>query len=121
MNKVLKVKETVERVRVKLTSVDKDLRELFFHESVEYLSKLQNIIDIDLERIVEDQEQDYKSGNKKPCKECKGRGYEVEIENRIDATYPSNLPDSGFVSKDYKVEKQCKECKGKGYKELKWV
>lgn len=45
------------------------------------------------------------------CPKCEGRGYTVKDVN----TYPSGLPDSGWVTKYETKHYDCDLCEGEGY------
>ena len=56
-------------------------------------------------------EEALKHEGKVPCSKCYGHGTVSEKYN----SYPSNLPDSGFVEKWAYRDIKCDECNGMGY------
>ena len=51
-----------------------------------------------------------------PCPKCNSRGYIIKKIN----TYPSGLPDSGWVEQLEDDYIECDLCKGKGYTDIKY-
>ena len=57
----------------------------------------------------------------KICTNCKGKGFKLENKRIPKRDYPTNLPDSGWVTEEIEVEISCLSCSGKGFLVLKWI
>ena len=65
-------------------------------------------------------EQKIIDGIRKGCIDCKNKGFTSHEKQVIDPNYPTNLPDSGWITIQKTVREDCVKCKGKGYLELGW-
>lgn len=72
---------------------------------------VKKIIDINGDMMLSELFERMKNGNQFECPKCEGKGYTTKMVN----TYPSGLPDSGWVQDLQPVDKDCDICNGIGY------